>query len=721
MLPSPRSLLTSLLGSILILCLLSLSASAQVPHDMAYQGVLTDAVGAPLTGPVDLVFSIYDLPSDGSPLYTETHEGVVIDSFDGSFLVQLGQGTTDPNSTSAFDSSLFKNGPNRYLEVQVGLGVDGEVLTPRQIIGAVPYALVAEDVVTDPATSTVGALIAAAQSSADAAQAAADAGVAGPVGPQGDPGPTGDQGPIGLTGADGAQGPAGANGTNGAQGIQGEAGPTGPQGIQGEAGPTGPQGPHDRPGNNNTTVGVNALLNNTTGFSNTASGVSALRSNTEGRNNTAIGYEALKVNITGIDNIAMGRGALIANTSGRANAALGNSALIKNTTGIRNTAVGVDGLRDNTIGGNNIALGHLAGSNIRCTPVDPDNPTSDEINACSRNIMIGNVGVATDARTIRIGRAGFGANDHTATHLAGNITVNGNPVISSTGEWVGNTAGLQGPAGADGADGAQGPVGPAGANGLNGADGAPAPTAEIENLTAQLALLQQQLTAQSTYFTTNFCGDQTIQPGIETCDDGNTSDGDGCSATCQIEFRFQACENGLTVEDTHTGLLWEKKDDTGGLHGVNRTFTWSTTNTGSSPFDGTALTTFLDGLNGSSFAGWADWRLPDIQEFQTIMRGPAVTRRLITLGGFVIEPETGLNTTGQQVTCGTSPCVDNDFAEVAGPTASAFYWSSRESGVTGQKFAVHAANFAVSVSGIQSIFKDFPFNARAVRTGSCSQ
>jgi trimeric autotransporter adhesin len=339
MLPSPRSLLTSLLGSILILCLLSLSASAQVPHDMAYQGVLTDAVGAPLTGPVDLVLSIYDLPSDGSPLYTETHEGVVIDSFDGSFLVQLGQGTTDPNSTSAFDSSLFKNGPNRYLEVQVGLGVDGEVLAPRQIIGAVPYALVAEDVVTDPATSTVGALIAAAQSSADAAQAAADAGVAGPVGPQGDqgePGPTGEQGPIGLVGlagADGAQGLAGANGTNGAQGIQGE------------AGPTGPQGPHDRPGTNNTTVGVDALLNTATSSS----------------SNTAFGSAALQNNSTGIRNTASGRLALTFNTSGNENTASGVSALRLNTEGGNNTAIGRSALRDNITGDNNTALGHSAG------------------------------------------------------------------------------------------------------------------------------------------------------------------------------------------------------------------------------------------------------------------------------------------------------------------------------------------------------------------------
>ena len=159
-------------------------ASAQVPGDTTYQGVLTDAVGAPLAGPVDLVLRIYEVPSGGSPLYTETHTSVAIDEDNGSFLVRPGLGTTDLDTDGdgvpeanvfAFDSTLFANGPNRYLEVQVGYGVGGEILAPRQMIGAVPYALVAEDVVTDPATSNVGALIAAAQSAADAAQAAADA------------------------------------------------------------------------------------------------------------------------------------------------------------------------------------------------------------------------------------------------------------------------------------------------------------------------------------------------------------------------------------------------------------------------------------------------------------------------------------------------------------------------------------------------------------------
>ena len=43
------------------LCLSAGAATAQVPHDMAYQGRLTDAVGAPLIGPVNLSMRIYDV------------------------------------------------------------------------------------------------------------------------------------------------------------------------------------------------------------------------------------------------------------------------------------------------------------------------------------------------------------------------------------------------------------------------------------------------------------------------------------------------------------------------------------------------------------------------------------------------------------------------------------------------------------------------------------
>ena len=153
------------LGLLLALILVPLSSLAQVPHDTAYQGRLTDAVGAPLVGLVDLQLRIFDVPAAGTALYTEDHAGVVLDD-NGAFTVRLGTGSL---KVGAYDGALF-SGVNRYLEVVV----DGETLAPRQAVGSVPYALVAEDVVTDPATSSVGALIAAAQSAADTAQAAAD-------------------------------------------------------------------------------------------------------------------------------------------------------------------------------------------------------------------------------------------------------------------------------------------------------------------------------------------------------------------------------------------------------------------------------------------------------------------------------------------------------------------------------------------------------------------
>ena len=58
----------------------------------------------------------------------------------------------------------------------------------------------------------------------------------------------------------------------------------------------------------------------------------------------------------------------------------------------------------------------------------------------------------------------------------GSVTVNGIPVIDSSGNWVGSPTGLvgptgpQGPAGADDADGAPGPAGPTGPQGLAGAE-----------------------------------------------------------------------------------------------------------------------------------------------------------------------------------------------------------------------------------------------------------
>ncbi len=50
----------------------------------------------------------------------------------------------------------------------------------------------------------------------------------------------------------------------------------------------------------------------------------------------------------------------------------------------------------------------------------------------------------------------------------------------------------------------------------------------------------------TTAFAADVCGDGAIT-GAETCDDGNTTSGDGCSSTCQIEFPFYC---GMAVAGT---------------------------------------------------------------------------------------------------------------------------------------------------------------------------
>jgi hypothetical protein len=150
---------------------------------------------------------------------------------------------------------------------------------------------------------------------------------------------------------------------------------------------------------NNTAEGDSALFSLTTGADNTANGLAALYSDTTGGDNTANGDSALYHNTTGDENTANGVAALYYNTTGSYNTANGNSALNYNTTGSFNTADGLAALYSNTTGSYNIALGFNAGFNLTTG---------------SNNIDIGNLGVAAEAHTIRIGDA-----NQTRTFIAG--------------------------------------------------------------------------------------------------------------------------------------------------------------------------------------------------------------------------------------------------------------------------------------------------------------
>jgi hypothetical protein len=159
---------------------------------------------------------------------------------------------------------------------------------------------------------------------------------------------------------------------------------------------------------------------------NTAEGEDALFSLTaNGAENTALGFHGLFSNQTGRANTATGFEALNDNTSGIQNTATGVGALERNETGSQNTACGYGALSSNTIGVDNIALGFAAGSRL---------------NTGSQNIDIGNVGVAGERGTIRIGDL-----SQERTFIAGisAVAVTGSPVVVGGGGQLGVAASSQ--------------------------------------------------------------------------------------------------------------------------------------------------------------------------------------------------------------------------------------------------------------------------------------
>ncbi len=126
---TPRTLIACLAAALAALCLVLTPglASAAVPGTLTEQGRLFDENGDPISGDLVIEFNLYAEATEGTALWTESHN-VTIE--DGYFSVQLG-------SDEAFPAGAF-DGTARFLGITVGTDTE---MSPRQEVSSVPYAL----------------------------------------------------------------------------------------------------------------------------------------------------------------------------------------------------------------------------------------------------------------------------------------------------------------------------------------------------------------------------------------------------------------------------------------------------------------------------------------------------------------------------------------------------------------------------------------------------
>jgi hypothetical protein len=117
---------------VLAFLIMPITMIAQAPQLINYQGSLQQD-GEPLTGEVNIIFSIFDAETEGTNLWIEIQSGVNVTK--GVFHVLLG-------SVTAFPADLFNNDGERFLEVSIN---GNTALTPRSKFTSVAYALTAQN------------------------------------------------------------------------------------------------------------------------------------------------------------------------------------------------------------------------------------------------------------------------------------------------------------------------------------------------------------------------------------------------------------------------------------------------------------------------------------------------------------------------------------------------------------------------------------------------
>jgi hypothetical protein len=184
---------------------------------------------------------------------------------------------------------------------------------------------------------------------------------------------------------------------------------------------------------------------------------------------------------------------------------------------------------------------------------------------------------------------------------------------------------------------------------------------ESDNLAGEPPAICDPTTLQSNLSTceTNLtsCLASSLAPLLQTGQ--TTSYGPGSDGDLQEGVVRSYTDNGDgTITDNKTGLMWEKKDQSGGIHDWGNTYTWSGASYGSTNvMDGTITTTFLAALNaGAGFAGHTDWRIPNRFELESI----------VNLQNFTPSVDTVFNTS----------CAASCTVLTCSCTQSNNYWSS---------------------------------------------
>src|SRR5437762_2173094 len=115
-----------------VITLSFVAGAADVPGVIHYQGLLKDS-GARYDGAATFSFSFYDALTGGSSLWSSGDLALNVAS--GLYSVELGAAPM-----LAVPANLFADNAGVYLEVTF----NSQMLSPRQRVVAVPYALVAQ-------------------------------------------------------------------------------------------------------------------------------------------------------------------------------------------------------------------------------------------------------------------------------------------------------------------------------------------------------------------------------------------------------------------------------------------------------------------------------------------------------------------------------------------------------------------------------------------------